>query len=446
MLYRKIEKNIENWLKTSKSALLIEGARQVGKTYIIRSTLSTCGVPFFEFNLIENPDVIKIFETSKNNINSFVDYLSFLCGETIEKGSIIFLDEIQQCKEIVTYIKFLVDQNDYKFILSGSLLGVELVNLKSAPVGYLEILKMYPLDLEEFCINQGVPNNILGELRICFEKEKEVPSIIHDKMIEIFKNYLIIGGMPDSVNKFLEEKSLADIEKVHKNLIELYKLDFTKCEENSRLKLMKIYELLPAELSSPNKRFIFSDLENRGRFDRYENSFNWLIDAGVALPTYNISEPRLPLKINMDNSSFKFFMSDVGLLTSCYGSATKHALVVGDNSLNAGAIYENFVAQELAAHGFDLFYFNNRRLGELDFVIEYEEKALPIEVKSGKDYVRHSALNNALKNEVYKIDKAIVLSNYNVSKNGNILYLPIYMTMFIDNPTLDNIKLKKVVF
>lgn len=229
----------------------------------------------------------------------------------------------------------------------------------------------------------------------------------------------------------MNNKEFYEIEKIQKNIIELYKLDFTKYENNSKLRLRKIYDMLSVELSEQNRKFIFSDVEKNGRYSKYENSFNWLIDAGVALPTYNLKEPRLPLRINLDNTSFKLFMSDVGLLTYSYGDATKKAVLLGTNSLNAGAIYENFVAQELKAHNYDLFYFTNRRLGEVDFVIEYNDCILPIEVKSGKDYRKHSALNNLLTNETYKINKALVLSNNNLKATDNIIYLPIYMTMFI---------------
>lgn len=446
MLQRKIEKNIIDWLEKSDKALLIEGARQVGKTFIIRKTLSDQKINFFEFNLISNPEIIELFKNYGKDIDQFIHYLSFISGKRIEKGSVIFFDEVQECKEMVTYIKFFQERKNYKFILSGSLLGVELTNLKSAPVGYLEILKMYPLDFEEFSLNQGVPSSILEELENCFRNKKPVDKSVNEKMFQVFRNYLIVGGMPDAVNVYVESQDFEEVEKIHKNLIELYKKDFSKYDESEKLKLMKIYDLIPSELNSQNKRFVFSNLENNGRFNKYENSFNWLIDSGVALATFNTKEPRLPLKLNMDNSSFKFFMSDVGLLTSCYGKSTKIAILVNDNSVNAGAIYENFVAQELKAHGYDLFYFNNRRIGELDFVIEYNEKALPIEVKSGKDYKKHSALNNCFNNNVYKINKAIVFANNNVEDIGKITYYPIYMAMFIKEPNLKDIKLNKVKF
>lgn len=431
MLVRNIEKEILKWLKEDNKALLVEGARQVGKTFTIKKVLKENNLNFYELNLIENPSLKSIFETTYDSSENFISYLSLIGGKQIRKGSIIFIDEVQEAKEFLTYIKFLALNENYKFILSGSLLGVEITNLRSAPVGYLEILTMYPLDFEEFCINYGVPQEVLNVLELNFTNLTEINETIHEKMIQIFKNYLLVGGMPQIVSAYLKNKEFYEIEKIQKNIIELYKLDFTKYENNSKLRLRKIYDMLSVELSEQNRKFIFSDIEKNGRYSKYENSFNWLIDAGVALPTYNLKEPRLPLRINLDNTSFKLFMSDVGLLTYTYGDATKKAILLGTNSLNAGAIYENFVAQELKAHNYDSFYFTNRRLGEIDFVIEYEDYILPIEVKSGKDYRRHSALNNLLTNETYKINKALVLSNNNLKVIDSIIYLPIYMTMFI---------------
>ena len=221
-------------------------------------------------------------------------------------------------------------------------------------------------------------------------------------------------------------------------------MDFAKYEKEKRLKLKKIYDLIPAELADKNKRYIFKNIDPNIKYDRYENSFNWLIDAGVALPVYNVTEPRLPLLINSKSNLFKLFLSDIGMLTSLYGKTTQMAIMNDDISLNCGAIYENVVAQELNSHGFKTYYFNSHKQGELDFVVEYRDFVCPIEVKSGKDYTKHSALNNVLNNKDYGIKNAFVFSNFNVEVNGNVIYYPIYFIMFLEEQSFQLPKINKI--
>ena len=343
---------------------------------------------------------------------------------------------------IVTKIKFLVQEGSYRYVLSGSLLGVELTGLKSAPVGYLRSIEMYPMDFYEFTKALNIKDSTLKILEDAFNDEHEVDEFIHNRMIEAFKTYLLVGGMPEAVVSYVENGDYNKILGIHNKIIEQYKVDFTKYEIEKRLTLIKTYELIPSELSDKNKRYIISDINEDAKFDRYENSFNWLIDAGVAIPTYNVSEPRLPIELNKKSNLFKLFLSDIGLLTSLYGKTTQLAIMNNDKSLNAGAIYENVVAQELNSHGYKCYYFNSHKQGEVDFLIEYRDKILPIEVKSGKDYLKHNALNNILDNRDYGIEKAFVLSNANVLKKDKIIYYPVYMLMFIDKNNEENPPLK----
>lgn len=446
MLWRKRIKDISEWANHSKKALLVTGARQIGKTYIIRHVLQQEQYDYVEFNLINQPEIIKILETARaGDAQTFLERLTIATSKELIKGkTIIFFDEVQEYKEIVTKIKFLVEEGSFKYILSGSLLGVELVGLKSAPVGYLDTIEMFPLDFEEYIYALKIKQETITKLKECFNHRKPVDSYVHEKMLEAFKTYLLVGGMPEAVDSYINNHDYNKIYIIHQNIINQYKLDFTKYDRLHKLKLIKIYDLIPSELSDQNKRYIFKHLDNNIKIDRYENSFNWLIDAGVAIPVYNVTEPRLPLKINMKSSLFKLFLSDIGLLTSLYGRATQMAIINDDKSLNCGAIYENVVAQELNAHGFDGYYFNSHKQGELDFVIQYQDYVTPIEVKSGKDYQKHTALNNVLKNENYGIKNAFVLSNANVSQDGNIVYYPIYMIMFFQNNLIDNLILKKI--
>ena len=370
----------------------------------------------------------------------FIQGLTLLSDKELVKGkTIIFFDEIQEFKEIATKLKFLVQEGSFKYILSGSLLGVELRNIKSAPVGSLTTIEMFPMDFYEYIKALNIKDNTLTFLKDCCMKYTLIPSFMHEKMLDAFRSYLLVGGMPEAVYSFITEGDYNKVSKIHNKIIEQYKLDFTKYEEQQKLKLLKIYELIPSELSSKNKRFIFKNIDENFKFERYENSFNWHIHAGVAIPVYNITEPRLPLKMNEKSALFKFFLSDVGLLSTLYGKATQLAILNDNKSLNCGAIYENFVAQELRSHGFEIYYFNNHKQGEIDFVIEFKGKVLPIEVKSGKDYQRHSALDNVLKNHDYNVENVIVLSNSNISINEKIIYLPIYCSMFIQDDTVVNL-------
>lgn len=438
MLKRKIEDSIIKWIKESKKALLIDGARQVGKTFIIRKVLEEENCHFIEFNLLNNPEIVRLLEDI-NSIDEMITSLSLFTDKRFIKGeTFIFFDEIQEFKEIATKIKFWVDEGSYKYILSGSLLGVELRNIKSAPVGYLKTITMYPMDFEEFLQVYNFTDELKASLFKSFTKKTPVNEEVHKRMMNIFNMYLNVGGMPSAVEKFKETKNLSDIISEHDDIVIQYKKDFTRYEtEDKKLLLNRIYDLIPAELNVSNKRFNFADIKKGLRYERSEDSFIWLDRAGVALPTYNVTAPTLPLLLNERSSLFKLFLSDVGILTSLYGKATKAQLLSNSEDINNGAIYENFVAQELTTHGFKLYYYNSKKYGELDFVIEYNGKVLPIEVKSGKNYRRHSALSNIMQISNYSINEAIVLSNYNVDAKDNITYYPIYMLMFIEDDHSD---------
>ena len=442
MLHRKIETPIINWLKNENKALLIDGARQVGKTYIIRKVLKDEHCDYIEFNMLETPEIIGLL-ASCETVDDLITNLSLFSKKPFIKGKkVIFFDEIQEFKELATKIKFWVDEGSFRFIFSGSLLGVELKNIKSAPVGYLKTITMYPMDFEEFLQIYNFTDELKESLHTSFIERKPVNEEVHGRMMKIFNTYLNVGGMPSAVKRFNQTKSLEDVISEHEDIVVQYKKDFTGYEkEDKKPYLTQIYDLIPAELNSQTKRFNFADLKKGLRYERSEENFLWLSSAGVALPSYNVSEPTVPLLLNEKSSLFKLILSDVGMLTSLYGRATKIQLLSNNQNINYGAIYENVVAQELKAHGFKLYYFNSRKTGELDFVIEYNGEILPIEVKSGKDYNRHSALNNVLNISNYSVKEAFVLSNYNVSVVDKITYYPIYMLMFIRN---DDIKLPKI--
>ena len=433
MLDRKIEADIATWLKKSRNALLIQGARQVGKTFAIRKALKDSGIEWSEFNLIEEPRLIPVLQKS-TSADDLIAGLSLFSSNDISNVKVVFIDEVQEYPDIMTKLKFWVDDGCFRFILSGSLLGIELKSIRSAPVGYLEILTMHPMDFEEFLQLYNFSQALKITLKKCFQDKVPVPDGIHEKLIDIFHAYLNVGGMPEAVDAFQKTRNLNDVMRIHKAIIDLYHLDFTKYEsEDKKLLLARAYDLIPAELNNPNKRFSFSSIKDGLSYGRVEDSFLWLNSAGVSIPVYNVVSPEVPLILNEKRNLFKLFPNDIGLLTSMLGKDAKIAIASGDISINCGSIYECVVAEELNSHGFHLFFYNSKKYGEIDFVIEMNGKAVPIEVKSGKAYKKHSALDNVLSIPNFDIDEAIVFSEGNIHAEEKITYYPIFMIMLLDN-------------
>lgn len=429
MLRRDVEKEINEWISNDNRALLIDGARQVGKTFIIRQCLEESSYTFIEYNLINDEKVVDIIKNS-NNTDDLILKLSLNTDKkVVPNKTIFFFDEIQVYKEILTKIKFLADDERYKFILSGSLLGIEMSGLKSAPVGYLKTIKMYPLSFKEFLQLFNIQDEVFDILKNAYINHKEVDPYIHERMMNLFNLYMIIGGMPAAVDAYLKANNIDDVIDIHNNIVEQYKVDFTKYEsEDKKLIISNIYDLIPTELNSSNKRFNIADINKNLRYEKISDSFVWLYKAGVALPAFNVTEPKSPLKLNEKSSLMKVFLSDIGMLTTLYGKNCKLMILNNDKDINAGSIYENVVAQELVNKEIDLYYYNSKKYGEIDFLFEDENGVVLIEVKSGKGYQRHSAINNI--KEIYKA-KAIVFSKENIIFENNILYLPLYMLMFI---------------
>ena len=435
-MYRIVTERLKKWYATSNRALMITGARQVGKTYIIRDFLkeNIDEEYYVEFNLIENESAKETIENSKTS-KDLLFRLSALTDKKFVKGkTVIFLDEVQCVSNIITSIKFLVEEGSYKYILSGSLLGTELKDIRSIPVGYMEILQMFPLDFEEFLLANGLNTNVLDKLKNNFENLTKVDDIVHDKLIDMFHLYLIVGGMPSVVSKYLETNNIKDVVMEQEFICNLYRQDISKYDISNRLYIKEIFDLIPSELNNQNKRFIMKNLNENLKFSRYENSFVWLKDAGVALPCFCADEPKVPLILSKSRNLFKLFCCDVGLLASQYMDNNLQIKILNkEKDINFGSIYENAIAEELVSKGLDLYYFKNNRIGELDFLIEMKGEVIPLEIKSGKDYQKHSALNNVLDNKEYNINKAYILSNENLSIKDKKIYLPIYMIMFFKN-------------
>lgn len=427
-MYRKDSVTIKEWLNNSNKALLVTGARQIGKTWIVRDEIDKSGYIRFEVNFIDQPDMVE-YLNAQMSAEEFLMKLKMIMPENCKPHeTVVFFDEIQKCPEIVTKIKFLVDEGSFKYVMSGSLLGVELKGIASAPVGYLTVLRMYPMDFEEFMVANNVSNTTLDMLKEKFEACSPVDEFIHQKLLYMFFVYLIVGGMPDAVKTYIETKDIREVDKVQRDIATLYKEDFSQYErEDKKLRIKAIYDIIPAELNKQNKKFVFTMLDKELKFDRYENSFLWLKDAGVALPVYNVDAPMIPLMASKSSNVFRLFSNDIGLLTSAYPAETKMELINKNGEVNNGAHFENAVAQQLTANGFEPYFCKKKNIGELDFVIEMNGKVVPIEVKSGKAYKSHKALNNFMMVTDYHIEKAYVFSIGNVETEGAVIYLPIYM-------------------
>ena len=405
-MYRKDSIIIEEWLKRSDKALLVTGARQIGKTWLIREEIAKSGYRKFEVNFIDQPDLVDYLNV-KMSANEFLVKLKMIMPEDCKpQETVVFFDEIQKCPEIVTKIKFLVEEGSFKYVMSGSLLGVELKGITSVPVGYLTVLTMYPMDFEEFMIANNVSKTTLEMLKAKFETCQPVDEFIHQKLLSLFFIYLIVGGMPDAVKIYIATKDIREVDKVQRDIVALYKEDFSQYEsEDKKLKLISIYDIIPAELNKQNKKFVFTMLNKELKFDRYENSFLWLKDAGVALPVYNVEAPVIPLKASKSSNVFRLFSNDTGLLTSAYPAETKLELINKNSEVNNGAHFENAVAQQLTANGLEPYFCKKKNIGELDVLVEMDGKVVPIEVKSGKAYKAHKSLE----------------------QEGAVVYLPIYM-------------------
>lgn len=445
MLARKIDAAIDTFYDNTKMALMLTGARQVGKTNAFRRLARRKFECYVEINFIETPAAKQIFLGSQNAKEILLRLSAFTDRPLLPGKTLILFDEVQKCPECVTQIKFLVDEGSYRYGLTGSLLGVELEDLQekaqvkdqdagaSEPVGYMDIKAMYPLDFEEFAMAVGVAPNLIDHIRDCFDNTKPVDPVVNEQMMKVFRLYLIVGGLPAPVWAYVQTNNIQNVALQQLAIINLYKKDISQYDKDKKLLLDEIFDLIPSELNAKNKRFILKELNRNLKFQRFQNSFLWMKKAGVAIPVYNVEEPRIPLTLNEHRNLFKLFQNDVGLLAYQYANGIQLRILSGEVDINFGAIYENVVAQELLSQGFgQLYYFNSKKRGEVDFVIEAGDgTVLPIEVKSGKDYERHNALANILDTEEYNLNKAIILCNENVSVQEKKVYLPIYMATFI---------------
>ena len=438
MLYRKIDSVIEEHFQSqSKKVLLIDGARQVGKTTIIRYVGQKLFENFIEINMVEDVLGNQLFSNVKT-VEDFYLQVSMLAGDKMKEkeNTLIFIDEIQAYPHLLTLLKFLSQDNHFTFIASGSLLGVALQETTSIPMGSIRKVRMFPLDFEEFLYANGLNKMFLSNIRKKYENLETLDEPTHYKMMDLFKKYLLVGGLPDAVNAFLETKNIQAVREIQNEIHDYYAVDASKYDADNKLKIRRIYDLIPSNMENKKKRVIVKDIENKkGKtFNDYSDEFEYLIGAGIALNVQAISNPTFPLIESAGKNLMKLYLNDVGILTGILYRNNIRAILDDQKSINLGSVYETVVASELIAHGHKLFYYDNRNKGEVDYLIDdYDSlSVVPIEVKSGKDYTVHSALNTFVQNEEYGVKKAIVLSNERqITVKGKIIYLPIYYLMFL---------------
>lgn len=411
--------------------MLLTGARQVGKTYAVRCAAERLGWQLVEMNFLLQPETIDIVRGA-GDIKEVLLRISAYANEVIDRErTLIFFDEVEEYPDVMTWVKAFVDRG-YHLALSGSMLGVELKNVRSVPVGYMDEKRMYPCDFEEFIRAVGIQETVIESLREAWTAKKPVDAYVHQKMMQLVNLYLLVGGMPAAVQTYLDTNDMQRVLAEQRSILALYKKDIARYDPDDKLYINDIFDLIPPELNAKNKRFILKNLNEHFKFSRHENSFTWLRDADMALPTHCVEEPKVPLVLSKASNLFKLFQNDVGLLACQYADGIQLRILQGETNINYGSIYENLTAQELHAHGWNLYYYQNKKQGELDFLLERDAEVIPLEVKSGKDYDHHVALNNVMKNPDYGIRQAVVLCNDNVSTRGDVTYAPIYMLMFIE--------------
>ncbi len=435
MLKRKAIEEMIRWKQSrTTQGLLVMGARQVGKTTAIREFGRSHYNHIAEVNFFQNPSAVSTVNAATDAGDLLLRLSALSRTDMIEGDTLIFLDEVQECPDLLTMVKFLMENASYDIILSGSLLGLDAFPARSLPVGFLQTIEMFPLDFEEFCWARSVPDAVLSATRNAFNERIPTPDYIHDLLIDEFYKYLLVGGMPDAVQAFIESDNLIRTRNSQAAIIELYEHDIVKyvADKTESRQIEMVYEAIPAQLNSENKRFRYTRLGKNLRFANLETAFDWLESAGIALAVPRVTEPVFPLKATADRSSFKLYMNDVGLLTSQLMGDVDLDILNKRSAINFGSIFENAAAQEFRAHGFTPFYYNTRTIGEVDFVLQHANgDILLCEIKSGKDYRRHSALNNLLKVDNYRFEEVFVFCEKNVSVEGQRTYLPIYMLGFV---------------
>ena len=442
MLYRKISERLKEYFSSDSDRLLvIDGARQTGKSYIIREIGSAMFPNYIELNMEEDKVGQRIFADART-LDDFYLALGVVAGDKMKdrKSTLVFIDEIQAYDHLLTLVKFLMKDGRFTYIASGSQLGISLRNTSSVPAGSLDIEHLYPMDFEEFLYANGVGELVVKSMRDCFLERKPLSEALHGKMLDFFKKYLLVGGLPQAVDAYVRTKNIAEFRRIQGEVHAMYGIDASKyeVEHGKRLKIRRIFDMIPSFLENKKKRVVIRDIEGKKwkRSDDYVDEFEYLISSGIALDVKAISKPSYPLIENSGKNLMKLYLNDVGILSGIYYRNNVSAVMSDVKSINLGSVYETVVAQELRAHGYELYYYDNKKNGEVDYLIDDSDHLsnIPLEVKSGKDYTVHSALDKFMSIEEYNIRDAYVLSNEReVTVRNGITYIPIYYVMFFEN-------------
>ena len=436
MFFRKIETKLNEYYKNNDDRIIIvTGARQIGKSFIIRETAQAYFKNYIEINMQEDRDGDEYFKDIKTTKDFYLQ-LSALYGEKLNdvKDTIVFIDEIQVYPHLLTLLKPLKKDNKFRYIASGSLLGITLKH-EFIPMGSIEEVKMYPMDFEEFLLANGTSDEVIKYLKDCYENKKQVKESIHNLMLNRFKEYLICGGLPDAVKEFIINQNVAKMRNVQNDIYGYYKDDASKYDEEHKLKIKTIYDYLPSYMENKVKRIIFKNIEDikNANLKRYEDEFDYLISSGISLGVKAILNPIYPLTESISKNLIKLYYNDVGILSNLLYKNNINAILKNDVNVNLGSVYETACAMELSAHGHELYYFDSKKVGEVDFLInDYNNLTiLPIEIKSGDDQYNFKAIPKLVK-EPYNLKKGLIFGNENIIvEKDNLITFPIYMIMFL---------------
>ena len=445
MLERKFARTLEDFLlHESSKIMLVNGARQIGKSFLIRYVGRKLFKHFVEINLKADQEGDGIFASVRSKEDFYLQ-LGAIAGNNLgtRADTLVFLDEIQSYPHLMTMLKFLNEDGRYRYVASGSQLGVALSQTPSVPIGSIAVRQMYPLDFEEFLWAMGCGKETITAMERKFVARESLSESMHGYMLQQFKIYLLVGGMPDAVNTFLDSRNIVHVRRIQTDIHALYRIDASRYDDMRKLVIRRIYDMIPSNMENKKKRIVVRNVEDtkaHKQFSDYAEEFEYLTNSGIALAVHAISNPVFPLAESESKNLLKLYMNDVGLLTNLLYGPNINAVLKDECSVNLGSVYESVVAQEFCAHGYSLHYYDNKQRGEVDYLIDDYSRlsVLPVEVKSGKDYTVHSALDRFLSAPEYHISEAVVLNNgQRVYSEQGITYMPIYYCMFFTNQVTD---------
>lgn len=432
MLKRKIVSELIDWKNNHKNkCLLVIGARQIGKTFIIREFAKENYDYFYEINFLENEKQKEIFKDDLSVDNIIKEISLRIPTFKVDDGkTLLFLDEIQECPQAITALKFLAQDKRFDCIASGSMLAMAYKRTSSFPVGYIDRIYMNSLDFEEFLWAKGVTDETINYIKEFYDNKKQVNMFAHNGMLELFREYIVLGGMPEVINEFLASNNFNVALNIQKEILDGYRDDIIKyAPEDEKVKIRACFDSIPVQLAKDNKKFRYNLVQKKADKSKLFNSLEWLYDAGIINFCYNLRNPEAPFEGNKIIDSFKVYMKDTGLLMAMMDEGSQLEIMNGNLGIYKGAIYENIIADVFTKSGKKLYYFEKNSTLEVDFFIRYNNEVTAVEVKSA-DNTKSKSLNSIMNN--YGVKQGIKLSTKNIGYDSNgVLSLPLYMSMFL---------------